>query len=378
MVVVDSIERWVKEDASWCADNRDVLSQVFEYFLTNGEWPSIKSMRRALHKQGVNIDVQVIADRKPTLPMWSHVASQNQISLGFRHLLGVPKAARLLDLVVEATKLAVSAYSGPEDSPTVQYDNARLHRFTSEELILLPGFLQSDFPNALGGGSLGETWAMYVNEELVLDLSEVSSPQSYVDAQIKIIRRWVEQTSPTPDTVSTEIRPNGRYGSSWAEQLIKADGPISSDQIFIVHGHDVETLGEVAREVTKLTGKEAIVLHQQPNKGQTIIEKFERHAHEAGFVVVLATADDLGHAKTVTDPKPRARQNVVFELGFFVGALGRAKVVIIHDEEVELPSDMAGVIYVPNDGAGDWKVALAKELREAGLTTDVHPSTPEN
>jgi predicted nucleotide-binding protein len=129
--------------------------------------------------------------------------------------------------------------------------------------------------------------------------------------------------------------------------------------------------------VTRLTGGEAIVLHQQPNKGQTIIEKFERHAHEAGFVIVLATADDLGRARTSVDPKPRARQNVVFELGFFVGALGRDKVVIIHDEDVELPSDMAGVLYVPNDGAGNWKSALAKELREAGLTIEDSPSTTE-
>jgi predicted nucleotide-binding protein len=140
--------------------------------------------------------------------------------------------------------------------------------------------------------------------------------------------------------------------------------------VFIVHGHDTKTLIEVALAVSRLTGDDAVILHDQPNRGQTIVEKFERHASDAGFVVVLATADDLGQARDAKEMQARARQNVVFELGYFIGALGRDKVAVLHDEAVELPSDMDGVLYIPNDVSGGWKLTLAREMRAAGLTVD--------
>jgi predicted nucleotide-binding protein len=143
-----------------------------------------------------------------------------------------------------------------------------------------------------------------------------------------------------------------------------------SGVVFIVHGHDTNSLVDVAHTISRLTGEDPVILHEQPNRGQTIIEKFERHATDAGFVVVLATADDLGRAKDATDLNPRARQNVVFELGYFIGALGRPKVAVLYDEGVELPSDMAGVVYIPNDSAGGWRLTLAREMRAAGLHAD--------
>lgn len=142
--------------------------------------------------------------------------------------------------------------------------------------------------------------------------------------------------------------------------------------VFIVHGHDTKTLSEAVLAINRLTGEEAIVLHDQPNRGQTIIEKFERHASDAGFVVVLATADDVGRAKDAEILQTRARQNVVFELGYFIGALGRDKVAVLYDEEVELPSDMDGVLYIRNDAGGAWRLKLAKEMRAAGLDADTN------
>jgi predicted nucleotide-binding protein len=138
-------------------------------------------------------------------------------------------------------------------------------------------------------------------------------------------------------------------------------------EIFVVHGHDDEAKETVARFIEKLGGH-AIVLHEQPNAGRTIIEKFEHHAN-VSFAVVLLTPDDFG-GESVNFLKPRARQNVVFELGFFFAKLGRSNVCALHKEDVEIPSDIQGVIYTPMDKSGAWRVALARELKAAGISLD--------
>jgi predicted nucleotide-binding protein len=68
---------------------------------------------------------------------------------------------------------------------------------------------------------------------------------------------------------------------------------------------------------------EAIILHEQPDQGLTIIEKFETYASQVGFAVVLLTPDDLGGPASAPAQSARARQNVIFELGYFVGKLAR-------------------------------------------------------
>jgi len=112
-------------------------------------------------------------------------------------------------------------------------------------------------------------------------------------------------------------------------------------------------------------------LHEQPNRGQTIIEKFERYS-DVGFAVVLLTPDDLGASMEDKDHlKPRARQNVVFELGFFCAKLGRSNVCALY-KDVELPSDISGVIFTSMDAAGVWRYKLASELAAAGLDVDLN------
>jgi hypothetical protein len=129
---------------------------------------------------------------------------------------------------------------------------------------------------------------------------------------------------------------------------------------------------EVARVVQALTKNVPVILHEQPNGGRTIIEKFEDFAATAGYAIVLGTGDDLGRPMDgeETDLRPRPRQNVVFELGFFFGALGRSKVALLHDENVERPSDTDGIVYIPIDPAGAWKMNLAREMAEAGIGID--------
>jgi predicted nucleotide-binding protein len=137
--------------------------------------------------------------------------------------------------------------------------------------------------------------------------------------------------------------------------------------VFIVHGHDNETKETVARYVEKL-GFRAIILHEQPNRGKTIIEKFESFAEKVDFTIILLTPDDIGaSAVKKNEPKYRARQNVIFEFGFFTAKVGRSKVCALVKGNIEIPSDYSGVIYIPVDESGAWKMALVKEMKNAGL-----------
>lgn len=145
--------------------------------------------------------------------------------------------------------------------------------------------------------------------------------------------------------------------------------PISiSRKVFIVHGHDEAAKEKVARFLTQLE-LEPIILHEQVSRNRTIIEKFEANSREVGFAVVLLTPDDEGCERGGAH-RPRARQNVVFELGYFVGRLGRERVCALMRGEVEVPSDLHGVVYVPFDEANSWKQTLGGELEAAGFTVD--------
>jgi predicted nucleotide-binding protein len=142
--------------------------------------------------------------------------------------------------------------------------------------------------------------------------------------------------------------------------------------IFLVHGRDEGTKHGVARFVRAITGLEPIILAEQPALGQTVIESFERHASKVTYAIVLATGDDEGRLIGEEQLKPRARQNVVLELGWYAGKLGRQKVALLYQPGVELPSDMGGVLYVELDASEGWKMKLAREMRAAGLPVDMN------
>jgi predicted nucleotide-binding protein len=157
---------------------------------------------------------------------------------------------------------------------------------------------------------------------------------------------------------------SARPGS--AANAVSAAAALLSKKVFVVHGHDNAAKETVARFLEHL-GLEAVILHEKPNEGRTVIEKFERHA-DVGFAVVLLTPDDTGAPATRPSFfKPRARQNVVLELGYFLGHLGRSRVCALYKEGVEIPSDYRGVIYVEFDDKGAWRRSLAQELTNAGL-----------
>jgi hypothetical protein len=148
--------------------------------------------------------------------------------------------------------------------------------------------------------------------------------------------------------------------------------PENLRRVFIVHGRDDALKGDVARFLEKI-GLEVVILHEQPNQGRTIIEKFSDHS-DVSFAVILLTGDDRGGLASASPDayKLRARQNVIFELGYFVGRLGRKRVAAICGPGVELPSDYHGVVFIPQDTLGLWRTALAKELRACGLPVDLN------
>jgi predicted nucleotide-binding protein len=139
---------------------------------------------------------------------------------------------------------------------------------------------------------------------------------------------------------------------------------VSNAEIFVVHGINSAAKTEVARCIER-AGLKAVVLHEQPNEGKTIIEKFEKHGGAAGFAVIVATPDDVG-GSTPADLKSRARQNVIGEMFWFAGRLGRERVCALIKGDIEMPSDFAGVGYTRMDENGGWKTKLLQELDAAG------------
>ncbi len=145
-------------------------------------------------------------------------------------------------------------------------------------------------------------------------------------------------------------------------------------KVFVVYGHDV-TARTGLEAMLRRWDLEPLILDQLPSEGQTIIEKLEKYTSEANFAVVLATPDDVGYRSGHEDEKTsRARQNVVLELGMMLAILGRKNVAILlkSQENMERPSDIQGLIYIPfKDAVTDAGLLLAKEMTAQGYRIDV-------
>jgi predicted nucleotide-binding protein len=138
-------------------------------------------------------------------------------------------------------------------------------------------------------------------------------------------------------------------------------------KVFVVHGREEGPREAVARFLERL-GFQPIILHEQANQGRTIIEKVEDHS-DVGFAVIILTPDDMGNLKG-EEPQPRARQNVLLELGYFIGKLTRKRVCTLKAGELEIPSDWRGVVDEPYDAGGGWRQTLARELEAAEYEID--------
>ena len=159
--------------------------------------------------------------------------------------------------------------------------------------------------------------------------------------------------------------------SDGPEALLEAVRAVLQQKIFVAYGHDEDAKNAVALLIKNL-GLRDVVFDEQPNVGHAVIDHFERHAN-VGFAIALLTPDDVGGLKDKPDDvKPRARQNVIFEFGYFIGKLGRQCVCALYKEGVELPSQYPDVLYLLMDQDGRWKYQLAKQIQNAGLNADLN------
>lgn len=156
----------------------------------------------------------------------------------------------------------------------------------------------------------------------------------------------------------------------WEDAPTASVAKTNNGRIFLMHGRDEAAQATVARFLEQL-GLDPVILAEQPSEGKTIIEKFEVHAAKVGYAVALLTADDVGSRSGEDRLRPRARQNVIFELGYFVGCLGRKRVCALTKGDPEIPSDYDGVVYIPMESDA-WKMELIKELKAAGFDVDAN------
>jgi len=195
-------------------------------------------------------------------------------------------------------------------------------------------------------------------------LFRIQEPGYYRDYARKSIERSVLLLSEAQRALLEDLKDAEQNGP-----LSTSHTPVSvlSRRVFVVHGHDSEARETVARFLDKI-GFDPIILHEQASQNRTVIEKIEAY-DDVGFAVVLLTPDDEGRAKG-GELQPRARQNVLLELGYFMGRLGRDKVCALRRGEVEIPSDFAGVVWVAMDTGNGWKQALGQELQAVGHDVD--------
>ncbi len=193
---------------------------------------------------------------------------------------------------------------------------------------------------------------------------------AFLESMIKEVEEYRKEDN---QVTSSRSRKGKRQDG---EQALKFSGDPRNDRpysskVFVIHGRDDGVKQTVARFLETL-GLEPVILHEQANLGRTIIEKFQDHA-DVGFAVALLTPDDVGAIKEEgANLNPRARQNVIFEFGYFIGKLGRERVCALVKSDVEKPSDYDGVLYIPLDDSGGWKMRLIRELKTAGFEVDAN------
>ncbi|GIF20236.1 putative nucleotide-binding protein [Actinoplanes tereljensis] len=252
-----------------------------------------------------------------------------------------------LDRAVQELKSLKDAAAGPE----VQRDGAVHDAWKAKAAAVMRQALGDESPTLQQFNKIGYHIGIYSGA-----LGEAERDRQYFAQQVQRAAALIE-------------------AAIFEAELASDDGPPTPEAerpktIFLVHGHDAARY-DVARFVERITGMSPVILAEQASRGKTLVEKFEEHAADATYAIVLLTPDDVGRVKGAGSAadQPRARQNVVFELGFFFGKLGRDRVAVINSG-VEKPSDVHGLNYIDYPG-GKWQLELAKELHAAGISVDM-------
>ncbi|MFD2785053.1 TIR domain-containing protein [Hymenobacter rubripertinctus] len=223
----------------------------------------------------------------------------------------------------------------------------------------------------------------YQDEKLQKELAAAATAAVGLLAKAKLVRGANHQKKLMALADKLKVNPNS-FGHSLVDTatlrtartaLLKTLKTVDAEsrKVFIVHGRD-EAMRLAVQAFLHQVGLDDVVLSEALNKGDTIIEKFDREARDCGYAIVLCSPDDVGGLKAVgkaaSPLAPRARQNVILELGYFVALLGRRHVFVLMAGSVEMPSDFSGVVYEGYDKAGTWKRRLADELSEMDFYID--------
>ncbi len=271
-------------------------------------------------------------------------------------LLIVPKQEvkdKLTALLEEGKTLRNSNILSEEDLKRLESQTSQWRDFVAEYLLRV-------FDNDSVKKSFTSAYGVMV---MAMDINDrISNFEHDIAAKITSLESIIRRLELIPESPQTQ---------SSAQNTSTNNGITNSKKIFIVHGHD-EASKTLVAEYVKSIQLDPIILHEQANGGRTLIEKLEHYSDDVGYSIVIATPDDKGFEKNEQpeSAKPRARQNVIMELGFFVGKLTRKRVCLLYQEGTELPTDLLGIVYIPFDEAENWKLLLARELKNAGIQFD--------
>lgn len=246
---------------------------------------------------------------------------------------------QIIDQAIELSKLKIMT-----GNPAFQNWKNRLNKFLEENALM--GTAEYDYLKKIDYSyQMPGLWP----GSKKFDNENISACRTGLQSAVSILNTLLDK-QPNDNSKFQEIGKSNNFSS-----------------VFIVHGHDGELKESVARIIEK-QGIEAIILSEKANQGRTIIEKFEDYS-DVGGAICLFTADDVGNVKAAEKYNSRARQNVIFETGYFMGKLGRDHVVILADQGVEMPSDLSGVVYT---NTASWQFELLKEMNAIGYQVDMN------
>jgi len=274
-----------------------------------------------------------------------------------------------------------------------------------QPILILLDYIEKiilDLDSGIKRGSLRKTSGAYEKLTELSNYLKELLPEDFIDEHFKDFDRhmryigiflrkkdfnWIRSNF---DDIKKEDFPNIKkkiYDLPKEEETPKKRVAQLSNKVFIVHGRDHKPLKELKAMLTRF-GLNPIVLHEKASGSRTIVEKLEKYS-DVGYTFVILTPDDVGgdmgsldailsypgfppdYEDIFEEPNPlmkrRARQNVILEFGYFIGKLNRDRVCCLHKGDVELPSDMHGIVYVPfKDSVKEARDMIIEELTEAG------------
>lgn len=323
---------------------------VAETVRTDYRFVSGKRLRHSLRKHGVPDFGPALRELTPTLVHYA-VADRGGNDSYLITLTGLLASERAGDVrTVLAGVLAVIQRNFDANPEFTHYTHAELREVEAAVANIEPRLIDHILHSAhlINGGNGGPgaadwRWGVPQNVEAI---ALTQSVDTFITACVREEQAWLK----------------AHGGPSR-----RADRSQPKPHVFVVHGHDHE-LKHIVLRVLEREGIKAIALDEQPNRGQTIIEKLEAFG-EPDYAIILMSPDDLGCAKRNTRRilQPRARQNVILELGILMGTIGRRNICVVRKGDIEWPSDLSGVLHIDGDDPDGLRLRLLTELREVGI-----------